>query len=135
MTGENRPVPEVDEDTHDFWHGGANGQLLISACTGCDLLFHPPARICPHCYSRSITSRPVSGRGSVDSYTVVQRPWIPGYDPPYVVARVVLAEQPDLHLLTNVVDCDPHAVTTGMHVEVTFEQRGDVFVPMFRPVA
>ena len=133
MTNDIRPVPEVDEDSRDFWHGGATGQLLISACTACDLLFHPPTRICPHCYARSITHRPVSGRGTVESYTVVRRGWIPGYEPPYVVARVVLAEQPDLHLLTNIVDCDAEAVTTDMPVEVTFEQRGDVYVPMFRP--
>lgn len=135
MTGEGRPVPVVDDDSHDFWSGGAEGQLRISACTECARLFHPPAPICPHCYSRSITSRRVSGRATVESYTVVRRPWVPGYDPPYVVARVVLAEQPDLHLLTNVVGCDVDAITTGMELEVTFEQRGDVFVPMFRPVA
>ncbi|TCJ31877.1 Zn-ribbon domain-containing OB-fold protein [Parafrankia sp. Ea1.12] len=134
MTGEDRPIPVVDDDSRDFWHGGAQGQLLISACTACERLFHPPAPICPGCYSRSIGSRPVSGRGTVETYTVVRRPWVPGYEPPYVVARVVLAEQPDLRLLTNLVDCDVEAVTTGMEVEVAFEQRGDVFVPMFRPV-
>ncbi|WP_018506130.1 Zn-ribbon domain-containing OB-fold protein [Parafrankia discariae] len=133
MTGVDRPIPAVDDDSRGFWHGGAAGQLLISVCAACERLFHPPAPICPGCYSRSISSRPVSGRGTVVTYTVVRRPWIPGYEPPYVVARVVLAEQPDLHLLTNVVDCDVEAVSTGMEVEVTFEQRGDVFVPMFRP--
>ncbi|MEX5713875.1 OB-fold domain-containing protein, partial [Parafrankia sp. FMc6] len=134
LTGEDRPVPVVDDDSRDFWCGGAAGQLLISGCTVCERLFHPPARICPGCYSRSIASRRVSGRGTVETYTVVRRPWVPGYEPPYVVARVVLAEQPDLRLLTNLVDCDVEAVTTGMEVEVAFEQRGDVFVPMFRPV-
>ena len=133
MSGETRPVPAVDDDSHDFWHGGAEGKLLISGCTACGQLFHPPARICPHCFSRSIASRPVSGRARVESYTVVRRPWVPGFEPPYIVARVVLAEQPDLHLLTNVVDCDVEAVSTGMDLEVTFEPRGDVFVPMFRP--
>jgi uncharacterized OB-fold protein len=135
VTGEDRPVPTVDDDSRDFWRGGADGRLLISACAGCERLFHPPASICPHCYSRSVTCRPVSGRATVESYTVARRAWVPGYEPPYVVARVVLAEQPDLHLLTNVVGCDVEAVTTGMEVEVIFEQRGDVFVPLFRPVA
>ena len=134
MTGENRPVPVVDEDSHDFWHGGADGRLLISGCTACGQLFHPPARICPHCYSRSIATRPVSGRGTVESYTVVRHAWVPGYEQPYIVARVVLIEQPDVRLLTNVVDCEVEAVATGMAVQVAFEQRGDVFVPMFRPV-
>lgn len=128
-------MPLVDDDSGDFWRGGADGRLLIRACTTCDRLFHPPGPICPHCYSRSVTSRGVSGRATVESYTVTHRAWVPGYEPPYVVARVVLAEQADLRLLTNVVGCDPETVFTGMQVEVIFEQRADVFVPLFRPIA
>ncbi|MDT3445774.1 MULTISPECIES: Zn-ribbon domain-containing OB-fold protein [unclassified Pseudofrankia] len=128
-------MPLVDDGSRDFWRGGADGRLLIRACAACHRLFHPPGPVCPHCYSRSVTSRAVSGRATVASYTVTHRGWVPGYEPPYVVARVVLAEQPDLHLLTNVVGCDPEAVHTGMEVEVIFEQRTDVFVPLFQPVA
>ncbi|WP_018635076.1 Zn-ribbon domain-containing OB-fold protein [Parafrankia elaeagni] len=133
VAGDDRPVPAVDDDSRDFWLGGAQGQLLIRACTACDRLFHPPAPVCPHCFARSVTSRPVSGRATVLSHTVVRRGWVPGFPPPYVVARVVLDEQPDLHLLTNIVDCEIEAVVTGLPVEVTFDQRGEVYVPVFRP--
>jgi len=75
----------------------------------------------------------VTGRGFVDGFTVVQRAWIPGYDPPYVVARVRLVEQPDVLLVANIVGCEPHGVFVGMEVEVTFEPREDVYVPMFQP--
>lgn len=75
----------------------------------------------------------MSGRGHVDGFTVVQRAWIPGYEPPYVVARVRLAEQPDVLLVANVVGCEPGDVFIGMEVEATFEVREDVYVPMFQP--
>ena len=128
-----RPVPQVDDDSRPFWTGGATGALLITSCTECKQLFHPPGPICPHCSARDVVAVAVSGRGEVDACTVVQRPWIPGYDTPYVVARVRLTEQHDVVLVSNIVECDPHDVRAGMAVEVVFEPRGDVFVPMFRP--
>jgi uncharacterized OB-fold protein len=128
-----RPVPQVDDDSLPFWTGGATGTLLITSCVECKQLFHPPGPICPHCSARDIEVVAVSGLGEVDASTVVQRPWIPGYDTPYVVARVRLREQHDVVLVTNIVECDPHDVRAGMAVEAVFERRGDVFVPMFRP--
>jgi uncharacterized OB-fold protein len=133
MDGDGRPVPVVDDDSYDFWHGGAAGELVVKACTACQRLFHPPAPICPNCFSRSIVSRVVSGRARLESYTVVRRRWVPGFEPPYVLARVVLVEQPDVHLVTNVVDCGIDALRSGMELQVTFEPRADVFVPVFRP--
>jgi uncharacterized OB-fold protein len=128
-----RPVPVVDDDSRAFWTGGATGKLLITSCAGCTKLFHPPGPICPHCSAREIGVVAVSGRGEVDAFTVVERPWIPGYDTPYVVARVRLIEQHDIVLVSNIVECDPGDVRAGMAVEVLFEPRKDVFVPMFRP--
>jgi uncharacterized protein len=126
-------VPTVDAASQAFWTGGRDGRLLITRCSACRQLFHPPWPICPHCSCREAEPTAVSGLGHVDGFTVVQRPWIPGYDTPYVVARVRLVEQPDVVLVTNIVDCEPGAVKIGMEVAVIFEPRGDVYVPMFRP--
>jgi uncharacterized OB-fold protein len=128
-----RPVPIADEFTRDFWTGGQHGKLMISRCSTCGRLFHPPGPICPNCYARAVESAEVSGRARVDAFTVVRRPWISGYDTPYVVARVRLVEQSDVVLVTNIVHCAPTAVRVGMDVAVVFEQRGDVHVPMFEP--
>jgi len=123
----------VDDDSRAFWTGGGTGQLFIASCAACRRLFHPPGPICPHCFARGVEPVAVSGRGEVDAFTVVRRPWIPGYDIPYVVARVRLAEQDDVVLVSNIVECDVSEVRAGMSVEVVFEQRDDVYVPMFRP--
>jgi len=128
-----RPTPAIEDATRSFWTGGREGQLLITQCSACRRLFHPPSPICPHCAAREVATVAVSGRGHVDGFTVVQRPWIPGYDTPYVVARVRLAEQSDVILVTNIVECEPREVRIGMEVEVTFEPRADLYVPMFRP--
>ena len=128
-----RPAPPIDEISRAFWTAGRAGQLLITRCLACGRRFHPPGPICPYCSGRAIEAVPTEGRGRVDSFTVVRRPWIPGYDTPYVVARVRLLEDPDVMLVANIVDCLPSEVRIGMDVDVLFEQRHDAFVPMFRP--
>jgi len=77
----------------------------------------------------------VSGRGTLHSFTINHQPWMPGFDPPYVIGIVTIAEQDDVRLTTNIVNCEPDAVRVGMPVRVTFEHREDVWIPLFEPVA
>ena len=75
----------------------------------------------------------VSGRGTVVAFTVNHHQWLPGFEPPYVIASVALAEDPSLHLTTNIVGCDPDEVHIGLEVTVRFEQNDDVRLPLFEP--
>jgi uncharacterized OB-fold protein len=74
----------------------------------------------------------VSGVGVIDAFTVARHFWIPGYETPYIVARVRLAEQDDVILVTNIVGANAEQIAIGAGVEVVFEQRRDTYVPMFR---
>ncbi len=73
----------------------------------------------------------MSGRGTVVAFTVNQHQWLPGFEPPYVIANVALAEDPTVHLTTNIVDCDPDDVHIGQIVSVRFEPHDDVWIPLF----
>lgn len=83
-----------------------------------------------------------SGRGTVAAFTVNRQPWIPGFEPPYIVAMIELAEEPDTRLISNVVDVAPEDMRVGLDVEVFFEEwtglSGEedsrVWIPLFRPV-
>jgi acetyl-CoA acetyltransferase len=75
----------------------------------------------------------VSGRGTVVGFTVNQHQWLPGFEPPYVVANVALADAAGVHLTTNVVGVAPAEVHIGDAVEVRFEQHDDVWLPLFEP--
>ena len=44
-----------------------------------------------------------------------------------------LEEDPDVRILTNIVGAAPSAITVGMPVEVTFEDRDGAALPVFRP--
>jgi acetyl-CoA acetyltransferase len=75
----------------------------------------------------------VSGRATVVGFTVNAHQWLPGFEPPYVIANVALAEDAMVRLTTNVVDCDPADVHIGQEVAVRFEQHDDVWIPLFAP--
>ena len=50
-----------------------------------------------------------------------------------VIANVALAEDPTVHLTTNVVGCDPDEVHIGQEVMVRFEPADEVWLPLFEP--
>ena len=129
-----RPLPVVTLDSKSFWTGGAAGHLLIYRCSECQYLVHPPVRFCPRCESRSVAPQAVSGRGVVASFTVNHQAWLPGMPVPYVLALVELAEQRDVRLPTNIVNCPVQAVSIGMQVQVTFQKHADIWLPLFEPV-
>ena len=128
-----RILPLVTERNSHFWTGGAHGELRLLRCTACRHWIHPPAPICPACLARDVVPEAASGRAQVASFTVNHQPWIPGFDPPYLVAIVELVEQPGLRLTTNLVNCALEAARIGMPVRVLFEQRDDVWIPLFEP--
>ena len=129
-----RLLPEVTPETEPFWTGGESGELRIYRCRSCRHWFHPPTPACFHCRSREVGPEVASGRGTVAAYTVNQHPWFDGFPPPYVVAIVELDDEPGVRVTTNIVDCAIEDVVVGMPVEVVFEHREDVWLPLFRPV-
>ena len=129
-----RLLPAIGPENEHFWRGGERGELCFLRCADCQTYIHPPAPLCPGCLSRNIAPEAVSGRATVHTYTVNHQPWIPGFDPPYVVAIVDIEEQEGLRLTTNLVGCEPDEVRIGMAVQVCFEEREDgIFLPLFEP--
>ncbi len=129
-----RLLPALTPENEHFWQGGSRGELCFRHCAACDLFVHPPQPRCPLCLSPELAVRACSGRAILHTFTVNHQPWIPGFDPPYVVAIVTLEEQPELRLTTNVVGCAPEDLAIGMTLRVVFEEREDgIFLPLFEP--
>jgi len=131
-------LPKLDENNRVFWTGGGDGQLMIARCSQCALWVHPPAPDCPDC-GGALVAQPVSGLGTVFTYTINYQPFNPAVPVPYVIAIVQLDEQPDLRIASNIVDCEPDSVYVGLPVQVRFERHDvdndSVFVPVFAPQA
>ena len=128
-----RPLPQLTPMNEWFWTSGADGHLRIQRCADCRAFVHPPVPICPACRGRSWAPEAVSGAGTVIGFTVNTQPWLPDFPPPYVVANVALADDPAVHLTTNITGCEPDDVHIGQVVQVQFEQQEDVWLPLFKP--
>ena len=118
-----------------FWEGARRKELLIQRCDACGRYTHPPLPACPVC-GGGVTPTAMSGRGTVESFTIVRRVFHPAFaeETPYVVARIELAEQSGLVLVTNVRGAPVESVHVGMAVQATYEDAPGGVLPQFRPV-
>ncbi len=128
-----RVLPKLTPRNEAFWTGGREGELRIQRCSDCATWVHPPQPICPACTGKNLETKAVSGRATVATFTVNHQEWIPGSKDPYVIAIVELEEDAAVRLTTNVVECAPENVKVGMPVRVVFEEREDVWIPLFAP--
>jgi uncharacterized OB-fold protein len=136
MSSESMPhnhLPAITPENAFFWRAGESGVLRFMRCQACGHYIHPPLPICPLCKSREVNDEPVSGRGTVLTYTINRQVWERGLESPYVVAIVGVDEQPGLRLTTNIVNCDVDEVYIGMRVRVVFDHCEDVWLPLFEP--
>ncbi len=127
------PLPLVTPWNRFYWAAGADGVLRVQRCGACRDLLFPPGPRCPTCLSEDLVVEELSGRGTVEAFTVNHQPWHPAFIPPYVIAIVVPHEDPAVRFTTNIVGAAPDSVYIGMPVRVAFEERGDVWLPVFEP--
>jgi len=134
------PLPDVDDAlTAPYFAGAARGELMITRCDACDQYVWYPAEHCPHCEG-PLTWTPVSGAGTLFSWAIVRRAFLPAFadQVPFVTSLVALAEDPAVRLPTYLVDADPETLRADEPVQVTFRPLSfptvpgtSVIVPMF----
>ncbi len=130
-----RVLPLVTAENEHYWKGGARRELCFLRCGECRTYVHPPSPVCPECLSKQLAPAAVSGRARLLTWTVNHHPWIPGFEPPYLIAIVEVEEQRGLRITTNLVNCSPEELRMDLPVRVLFEERDDgIFIPLFEPV-
>lgn len=117
----------------EFWRSGADGVLRITRCRDCGHYIHPHRDACPACRSRDVVPEAVSGKATLETWTINRQKWFRGLEEPYVVALVTLVEQAGLNLTTNIVNCDFDDLHFGMPVRVIFENIEDSWLALFEP--
>jgi uncharacterized OB-fold protein len=107
-----------------FWDGVDQGKLLIQRCGPCGHYIHWPREICPACLSQDLAPAEVSGRATLDTWSIPAIPFHPFFldKIPYIFAVVELPEQRHLKMLTNIVDCAAEDLRIGMQLEVTYRE-------------
>ena len=126
-----RPLPVDDDiDTAGFFEAARRGELVVRVCDACSAVLHMPRAYCRNCGSWAGRWQPVSGRGRVYSWTVVEHQVHPAFPTPYTVVLVQLDDAPArlVGYLPGPVD-----LIEGQPMEVWFETLDDgVVVPQWK---
>lgn len=129
------PRPLITEEAAAFWAGLAEHRLVLPWCPTCSQYLFPPPVRCPTCLRADLEHREVPGTGKVVAHAVVMRPLVPGYPPPYVIARVELDAQPGLVVDAALHGVEPGAVSAGRRVGSDYADHVDHTTLCFRPIA
>jgi uncharacterized OB-fold protein len=132
-----KPIPVADDLTSQFWDAAKEHRLVVQRCGSCGYYNHPPRPYCDACTAQEMRFEPVSGRGTVYSFTVMHQRDVAGFEEeaPFINIVVELAEQPRLLMVSNLALSERAKVKIGAAVEVYFEERGEgVAIPQFRIV-
>ncbi len=129
-----RFTPNPDGLNAEFYAHLARGTLHLQRCEACARWRHPPRIQCGACGSASWQWQPVSGSGSIYSWTITHQALAPPFadDLPYAVVVVELDEGP--RLVTAVRGIAPEALRLDLRVEVRVTRVSDAiglhyFVP------
>lgn len=130
-----RAAPEPSELARPFWEGCNARRLLIQRCRTCGTFIHHPEPECTRCSGTNLFFDEVSGQGRIETFTVVHRSFVPGYQEatPYVVGWIALPEQRNLRIFSAILGESVTArVAIDAPVEVRFEDvAGFGAVPVF----
>jgi len=129
-----KPLPAIDNWNRGFWAAAREQRLAAQQCADCSATFFPPGACCPKCLSQHFTWRTLSGRGTVESWTVFHQLYYKGFaqELPYNVAVIRLEE--GISLMSNVTGIPNDQLRVGMAVEVVFEKATDeITIPKFKP--
>jgi uncharacterized protein len=123
-------APAVTAESLPFWEACDREELILQRCTRCRDINWFPRSFCRTCSSPELEWEPSSGKGTVETFSLIYRPMNASYrdEVPYVLALVHLDDGPTF--LTRIVgetaldtQIDDHvgvrfAVTTGHRLPV-----------------
>jgi hypothetical protein len=97
----------------DYVEGLKQGRLLGLKCNQCGAYAGTPKKVCPVCRSEDMEVVELSGKGTVQTFTVVRVP-PEGFENevPYIIAEVELGE--GVWVMGNVVGVDPDKVDLSL---------------------
>jgi hypothetical protein len=129
----NGAVPKPTPETAPFWEGTKEHELRLQQCNDCGKFYFYPRSHCRYCNSTNVEWKTVSGKGTLASYVINNRPMPPREDgASIIVALIQLEEGP--RMMSNIVGVEPKPenLTLDAPVTVDFEERGDQVLPVFR---
>ena len=101
--------------------GNGGGRLIGSRCPACGAHFFPAREVCPGCLEQDMERVPLSGQGSLYTYTVVRQS-APGFPVPYLLGYVDLPE--GVRVLGQLAGLSQDEARIGMALALTVQPVG-----------
>ncbi len=116
-----KPLPHPTPKTQPFWDALRAHRIDIQQCDACHAYVFFPRLHCPHCFSRSLSWKTVSGAGELHTFTLARLPTLPELadELPQKLAVVQLDEGP--HINTTLVGVTEDQIKVGMRVKPVFD--------------
>lgn len=120
------PKPVMGLFDRPFWRSVHNRRTALQKCDDCAAFRYPPGPCCPDCLSPNATWTPLSGGGTILSWAVFHRKYLPAYPPPHAVIAVRLDEGPVM--MSNLEGEEPSGSWIGRRVRLVHHETPSGFV-------
>lgn len=120
-----KPIPEPPDLSAPYWDAARAGRLALQRCQECRRWVHFPDFACPACGSERLGFEEASGEGTIETFTVIHRVFVPGFEEsaPYAVGWIALDLQRGLRVFADFVDIPHDRLEIGLPVSPTFTER------------
>lgn len=118
------PRSNDDIELAPYWEFTGRGLLCIQRCRSCGSFRWPPRSICASCLSFDHEWLPMSGEGSLYSWTIIARSRLTDFaaSVPYVVGVIAL-DGALVRVIGQVLTGATTKLSPGTRLKVTFDQR------------
>lgn len=117
-----RAQPVLDPENAPFWNGLREEHVVFQRCTACRRYTHFPVGGCQWC-GGPVVAEAVPAEdcvGTINTFTVCYLDFGPGMETPYVAAIVNPRCEPEIQLMTNLVNCRVADLREGLNVRPVF---------------
>lgn len=129
-----RPLPTITADNAEFWASTSEHAAKLQRCNVCEKFWYYPGPVCHNCGAQDWTWSKLSGKGTIYSYSVLERAKGNPYenDVPITIVLVRLEEGPVV--MSNLFDYEPADLAVDAPVTMDYEDvTDDVTLLVFRP--
>jgi uncharacterized OB-fold protein len=104
-----------------YWDSLKDHAVRVQQCAACGAFRYVPKEICNACLSLDFSWAPISGLGSIYTYTVVRRAPTPAYqeDAPYTIVHVTMDER--FRMIGTLKGTDPETVAIDQPVRIAYQ--------------
>lgn len=104
-----------------FWDSLRAHDVRVQRCSACGTYRYHPRELCARCQSRAAEWAPISGRGTVYSYTIVRRAPTPAYQAcaPYAIVHVTMEEH--FRMAATIRAIEPESVQIDLPVRLVYD--------------